>query len=80
MMDRQTVDRFAHLAITEPKEKRYDGALEGLSDEERELFEDLRQKSFRLEQERIPMEYIQKRVSALLSCDRVHKHNNLTYF
>ncbi len=80
MMDRQTADRFAHLAVEEPKEKRYDGALEGLSDEERELFEDLRQKSFRLEQERIPMEYIQKRVSALLSCDRVHKHNNLTYF
>ena len=58
MMDRQTADRFAHLAVEEPKEKRYEGVAEGLTQEERVLFEDLRQKAFRLEQERIPIGYV----------------------
>ncbi len=68
MMDRPTADRFAHLAVEEPKEKRYEGAAERLTEEERELLEDLRQKAFRLEQERIPIGYVQEQLHALLSC------------
>ena len=70
MMDQDTVDRFAHLAVEEPKEKRYEGVAEGLTQEERKLLEDLRQKAFRLEQERIPIGYVQEAVDTLLSCPK----------
>ncbi len=65
MMDRETADRFAHLAVKEPKEKRYEGEAEGLNEEERVLFDVLRQRGFRLEQERIPIGYVGEVVKAV---------------
>ncbi len=62
IMDQHTADRFAHLAVEEPKEKRYEGRVESLSEAERRLFETLRHKAFRLEQERIPIGYVQERL------------------
>lgn len=59
MMNRQTADRFAHLVVKEPTEKRYEGEADGLTDEEHALFEALRQQAFRLEQERIPFGYVE---------------------
>ncbi len=66
MMDRETVERFAHLAVEEPKEKRYEGAVEGLTERERRLFQALCHKAFRLEQERIPIGYVVKRLEEIV--------------
>ena len=60
LMDRATVERFSHLAVEEPSQKRFEGLPGALSKEERELFLELREKRFRLEQERIPLAYLQK--------------------
>ncbi len=65
MMDRETADRLAHLEVEEPREKRYEGELDGLTNEERVLFEALRQKGFRLEQERIPIGYVLEKMSEI---------------
>ena len=68
MMDRRTAERFAHLAVEEPKEKRYEGKAEGLTKEERRLFEALRDRAYRLEQERIPIGYAAERVEETVMC------------
>ena len=60
LMDRETVERFVHLGVEEPRQKRFEGELEGLTKEEKELFTELRQKGFRLEQERIPLVHVQE--------------------
>ena len=65
MMDSETAKRFAHLAVAEPKEKQYDGEVLMLTPQESELFESLRQKAFRLEQERIPFGYVKEHIEKL---------------
>ncbi len=63
MMDRETAKRFSHLAVEEPKEKRFEGKAAMLTEEELELFDELRRKHFRLEQERIPLTYLQEYIA-----------------
>ncbi len=67
MMDSETAERFAHLAVEEPKQKRYEGDAALLTPQEAELFEALRQRRFRLEQERIPFGYVQERIDGVFA-------------
>jgi hypothetical protein len=66
MMDHETAERFAHLAVEEPEGKTFFGELTGLKQKERALFEELRKRRFRLEQERIPYDYVQRKLEELL--------------
>ena len=65
MMDTRTAERFAHLAVTEPEGKRFRGTADALSQEETALFEKLRQRHFRLEQERIPYTWVEQTINNL---------------
>ena len=65
MMDHRTAERFAHLSVTEPEGKRFPGTADALTQDETTLFEELRQKHFRLEQERIPYTYVEETIKNL---------------
>lgn len=66
MMDRETVERYALLAVEEPEGKIFHGTVTGLLQEEKTLFEELRSRRCRLEQERIPYDYVQRKLEELL--------------
>ena len=58
MMDQDTLKQFGDLCVDEPEKSRCRHALNYLSDTEEALYEYLQLGHQRLEQERIPMEYV----------------------
>lgn len=69
LMDRETVAVARSHWGHEPRESRFSGVLENLTAEERSLFEDLKEDRvaprLRLEQERIPFAWVEKRAKGL---------------
>ncbi len=63
MMDAQTLERFVSLAVEEPAGRRFEAEAPGLTPEETDVFERMRREGLRLEQERIPFEYVEKTVT-----------------
>ena len=69
MMDRETVDAFQARMVAEPDSVQSEPA--GLTDTERALFRELRANQFkdaRLEQERLPLDYVQSVLCDWLRC------------
>ena len=60
MMDQTTLKLFDDLCVNEPEKSRCTHALKNLSDAESGLYHDLQQSKQRLEQERIPIQYVLK--------------------
>ncbi len=67
LMESETAARFEHLAVKEPEGKTFEGEAGFLTDEERSLLEEIRSKGYRLEQERIPFDYVVRQLNALSS-------------
>ncbi|MBU1667780.1 hypothetical protein KKC13_05125 [bacterium] len=69
LMDKEVINRYKHLAVEENKVKRFLGELGHLTKEEQEIFEGLKDdvygKAFRLEQERISLNYLLDRLFIL---------------
>jgi len=67
LMDKEVISRYKHLAVEENKIKRFLGGLVYLTEEEQTLFEHLKENhygiSLRIEQERIPLEYLLQRLN-----------------
>lgn len=62
LMDKETAERFGSLAVTEPSATLFSGEAAYLMENERNLLEQIRNKAFRLEQERIPFDYVVKKL------------------
>ena len=77
LMDDATAEKYANLSVEEPKSSRFEGRLEYLSDAERDCFEKLKRgeygEYYRLEQERIPFEYVREKVWGLLPVEKESK-------
>ncbi|MCO6413242.1 MAG: hypothetical protein J5I92_10895 [Thiogranum sp.] len=65
MMDEATLERFRERAVTEPES--VESLPENLTSAESRLFEELKAGALRLEQERLPPDYISTRLLAWLS-------------
>ena len=74
LMERKTAVRFEHLAVKEPEGKTFEGEAGFLTDEERNLLEEIRSKGYRLEQERIPFDYVVRE----LKCSVVRKEYQIS--
>ncbi len=62
MMDKETLQQHQSLCVEEPLKARCNNQLNYLSKDEQALYVDLQRSNQRLEQERIPMSYIESRV------------------
>ncbi|MCK4442295.1 MAG: hypothetical protein KAU90_09835, partial [Sulfurovaceae bacterium] len=67
LMNKEVVNRYRYLGVEEPKSKQFLGELENLSIEEEKLFEQLKidssLKGLRIEQERVPISYLNNLIS-----------------
>jgi len=62
MMDENTLNQYADLCVSEPKNARCQHQLNYLNDTEQQLYQRLQQTHQRLEQERLPMTYVKSRL------------------
>ncbi|QQZ30211.1 hypothetical protein HMY34_16380 [Thiothrix subterranea] len=65
LMDTQTLQQYAHLCVEEPENARCADILQHLQPEEVAVYQHLQQTHQRLEQERIPMAYLQQQLTQL---------------
>ena len=62
MMDEETAEHFNSLGVKEPSGTSFSGEAAYLTENEQSLLEQIRDRAFRLEQERIPFDYVMKRL------------------
>ncbi|SFV65984.1 FIG005429: hypothetical protein [hydrothermal vent metagenome] len=66
LMDEEVIEKYRYLAVEEPKAKRFLGELDNLSLEEEKVFERLKSddslKGLRIEQERVPLFYLNNKI------------------
>ena len=63
MMDEATLQQHIHLCVTEPINSRCAHQLQRLNTAEQQLYLQLQQNHYRLEQERLPMQYIKQQLN-----------------
>jgi hypothetical protein len=69
LMDEKTLEKFAHLAVQEPENITVTHELENLTAAEKAVFETLKTKNLRLEQERVSYRYLQDFLQKLKTCE-----------
>ena len=66
LMDEELIEKYRYLGVEEPKAKRFLGELDNLSLEEEKVFERLKSddslKGLRIEQERVPLFYLNNKI------------------
>ena len=65
LMDAQTLQQYAHLCVEEPENARCTDILQHLQPQEAAVYQHLQQTHQRLEQERLPMAYVQQQLAAI---------------
>lgn len=65
MMDKHTLERHQALCIPEPENARCKNILNNLRAEEQALYQQLQQSHQRLEQERIPISFVKRRIRVI---------------
>lgn len=65
LMDAQTLQQYAHLCVEEPENARCTDILQHLQPQEAAVYQHLQQTHQRLEQERLPMAYVQQQLATI---------------